>query len=78
MPQFTAYPQGGALQADDILVADRPGVGTVQVEGTAFTAFPPYPSAPANPTPGVAYFDTSLGYPRIYGSDGKWHGIMLS
>lgn len=41
-------------------------------------SFPPLSIAPANPAPGTAYLDTTLGYPRIYGTDNQWHGFLLS
>ena len=45
---------------------------------SAITSFSPLATAPSSPTVGMVYFDTVLGYPRVYGSDSTWHGLMLS
>lgn len=81
MPRFRQYHQVGSVESTDAIVMDRLGVGTVYIEGSSFLGsglFPPLPAPPANPTTGTAYFDTTLGYPQIYGSDGLWHGIRLT
>jgi hypothetical protein len=39
--------------------------------------FAPLPGAPSSPFTGQAYFDTTLGYPRVW-TGSAWHGILLS
>lgn len=39
--------------------------------------FPPLPSAPTNPGQGQAYFDTTLGYPRIW-NGASWNGFRIT
>jgi hypothetical protein len=63
-------PNGSTVGAWLLLGYINSGAGTI--------AFPPLSSAPPSPTIGAAYFDTTLGYPRIYGSDNQWHGIRLT
>lgn len=46
--------------------------------GGGLQVFTPLAAAPASPAVGYAYYDTTLGFPRVYGSDGAWHGILLS
>jgi len=83
MPTFDQYPSVSSLNATDIFVLDRNGVGTVSIEAVNFVSsavfvFPNFATAPSSPVVGQAYFDTVLGYPRIYGSDLIWHGFLLS
>jgi hypothetical protein len=40
--------------------------------------FPALANAPALPFVGQVYFDTTLGYPRVWSTDGTWHGLQLS
>jgi|CryBogDrversion2_1035201.scaffolds.fasta_scaffold42959_2 hypothetical protein len=81
MPTFRQYPQASSIQPTDAFVIDRVGQGTMYITDNNLlgsVAFPPLAAAPANPSVGTAYYDTTLGYPRIYGSDLVWHGFILS
>lgn len=44
----------------------------------AASTFQQFSSAPTPAYPGRVYYDTTLGYPLVYGEDNIWHGILLS
>lgn len=50
----------------------------VAMPDVLFPAFPPLAGPPPDPATYQTYFDTTLGYPRIYLTDGQWHGFLLS
>ena len=87
--QISGYPTVTTALPTDLLIMQRtdPGgpIGSVSITFANFCAsitsilvFPQFSTPPANPYVGQAYFDTSLNYPRVWGSDSQWHGIALT
>lgn len=80
MPAIRQYSEVTTLLPTDAFVIDRIGMGTMycvlsQIGNVA--VFTPLATAPSSPTEGLAYFDTTLGYPRVW-SGTAWLGILLS
>jgi hypothetical protein len=77
LPQATGVGPTALIWVNQNGIDQRAQASQVASSAPELFMFPPLSSAPSNPVAGLAYFDTTLGYPLIY--DGTaWRGFLIN